>query len=66
MFGLKILVQVQTVFEKDLVGSKILERNVFVSSSEKKAEKEQSDHETKLFGKDPSRLCATSATLVPS
>ena len=31
--------------EKDPVGSKVLERNVFVSSSEIKAKKEQSDHE---------------------
>ena len=44
MFGLKIMVQVQTVLEKDLVGSKVLERNVFVSSSEIKAEKEEPDH----------------------
>ena len=34
-----------SVLEKDLVGSKVLERNVFVSSSEIKAEKEQPDHE---------------------
>ena len=31
--------------EKDPVGSKVLERNVCVSSSEIKAEKEQPDHE---------------------
>ena len=31
--------------EKDPVGSKVLERNVCVSNSEIKAEKEQPDHE---------------------
>ena len=34
----------QTVLEKDPMGLKVLERNVFVSSSEIKAEKEQPDH----------------------
>ena len=34
-----------SVLEKDPVGSKVLERNVFVSNSEIKAEKEQPDHE---------------------
>ena len=33
--------------EKDQVGSKVLERNIFVSNSEIKAEKEQPDHEVK-------------------
>ena len=37
--------QPQKVLEKDPVGSKVLERNVCVSSSEIKAEKEQPDHE---------------------
>ena len=36
--------QPQKVLEKDPVGSKVLERNVCVSSSEIKAEKEQPDH----------------------
>ena len=35
----------QTVLEKDPVGSKVLKRNVCVSNSEIKAEKEQPDHE---------------------
>ena len=35
--------------KKDLVGSTVLERNVFVSNSEIKAEKEQSDHELKIM-----------------
>ena len=34
-----------SVLEKGPVGSKVLERNVCVSNSEIKAEKEQSDHE---------------------
>ena len=34
-----------SVLEKDPVGSKVLERNVFVPNSEIKAEKEQPDHE---------------------
>ena len=38
---------VSEVLEKDPDGSKILERNVFVSNSEGKAEKEQPDHEVK-------------------
>ena len=33
--------------EKDPVGSKVLERNVCVSNSEIKAEKEQPDHEVR-------------------
>ena len=37
--------QPQKVLEKDPVGSKVLERNVCVSNSEIKAEKEQPDHE---------------------
>ena len=37
--------QPQKVLEKDPVGSKVLERNVCISSSEIKAEKEQPDHE---------------------
>ena len=40
--------QPQKVLEKDPVGSKVLERNVCVSSSEIKAEKEQPDHEVNL------------------
>ena len=34
-----------SVFEKGPVGSKVLERNICVSTSEIKAEKEQFDHE---------------------
>ena len=37
------------VLEKDSVGSKVLERNVFVSSSEIKAKKEQPDHEVNFM-----------------
>ena len=37
----------QTVLEKDPMELKVLERNVFVSSSEIKAEKEQPDHEVR-------------------
>ena len=37
------------VLEKDPVGSKVLERNVCVSNSEIKAEKEQPDHEVFLI-----------------
>ena len=37
-----------SVLEKDPVGSKVLERNVCVSNSEIKAEKEQPDHEVKI------------------
>ena len=37
-----------SVLEKDPVGSKVLERNVCVSNSEIKAEKEQPDHEVIL------------------
>ena len=40
--------QPQKVLEKDPVGSKVLERNVCVSSSEINAEKEQPDHEVNL------------------
>ena len=40
---------VSEVLEKDPDGSKVLERNVFVSNSEIKAEKEQPDHEVKAF-----------------
>ena len=38
----------EPVLEKDPVGSKVLERNVFVSSSEIKAEREQSDQEISM------------------
>ena len=38
-----------TKLEKDPVGSKVLERNVCVSNSEIKAEKEQPDHEVTKF-----------------
>ena len=41
--------QPQKVLEKDPVGSKVLERNVCVSSSEIKAEKEQPDHEVNIM-----------------
>ena len=37
----------QLVLEKGPVGSKVLERNVCVSNSEIKAEKEQPDHEVR-------------------
>ena len=40
--------KMEPFLEKDLVGSKVLEGNVFVSNSERKAEKEQSDHEVSL------------------
>ena len=40
--------KMEPFLEKDLVGSKVLEGNVFVSNSEIKAEKEQSDHEVSL------------------
>ena len=33
----------------DPVGSKVLERNIFVSSSDLKAEKEQPDHEVNIM-----------------
>ena len=39
------LYDLNSVLEKDPVGSKLLERNVFVSNSEIKAEKEQPDHD---------------------
>ena len=38
-----------SVFEKGPVGSKVLERNVCVSNSEIKAEKEQPDREDRYF-----------------
>ena len=38
----------EPVLEKDPVGSKVLERYVFVSNSKIKAEKEQSDHGVSL------------------
>ena len=41
--------QPQKVLEKDPVGSKVLERNVCVSTSEIKAEKEPSDHEVTFY-----------------
>ena len=37
-----------SVLEKDPVGSKALERNICVSNSKIKAEKEQPDHEVRL------------------
>ena len=43
--GQEYVLNFQTVLEKDPVGSKVLERNVFVSNSEIKANKEQPDHE---------------------
>ena len=39
----------KAVLEKDPVGSKVLKRYVLVSTSEIKAEQEQSDHEIILF-----------------
>ena len=41
-----------SVLEKDPVGSKVLERNVCVSNSEIKAEKEQPDHEVFKMSSD--------------
>ena len=43
------LYDLNSVLEKDPVGSKVLERNVFVSNSEIKAEKEQPDHEVNIM-----------------
>ena len=40
--------KMEPVLEKDPVGSKVLEGNVFVSNSEIKTEKEQSDHKVSL------------------
>ena len=42
----------EPVLEKDPVGSKVLEGNVFVSNSEIKTEKEQSDHKVSLKEKN--------------
>ena len=39
------LYDLNSVLEKDPVGLKVLEKNVFVSNSEIKAEKEQPDNE---------------------
>ena len=44
--------QPQKDLEKDPVGSKVLERNVCVSNSEIKAEKEQPDHEVFKMSSD--------------
>ena len=42
---IKLELPIISVLEKDPVGSKVLERYVFASTSEIKAEQEQSDHE---------------------